>query len=102
LPGMVMGTLVGISGQGVYGDVERWVRRRRDSPQLTEPMWKRVMRSKWSPMKLMSDDEYAEHISKQLLKREADIALLDDQIKKLKESQSSTDSRPQDPKRKGA
>jgi len=92
LPGMVMGSLVGIAGQGVYGDVSRWVQHRRDAPQLTAPMWKRALSSKWSPMKLLTDEEYAEHINRQLLKREVDIALLDEQIKKLKESQSSTEA----------
>jgi len=91
LPGMVMGSLVGITGQGVYGDVERWLRRRRENPQPMEPLWKRALSSKWSPMKLLSDEEYAEHIGKQLLKREAEIALVDEQIKKLRETQISTD-----------
>jgi hypothetical protein len=91
LPGMVMGSLVGIAGQGVYGDVDRWLRRRRESTQPTEPLWKRALSSKWSPMKLLSDEEYAEHIGRQLLKREAEIALIDEQIKKLRETESSTD-----------
>jgi hypothetical protein len=98
---MVMGSLVGIAGQGVYGDVNRWVQHRREAPQSTQPLWKRALSSKWSPMKLLTDEEYAEHINRQLLKREADIALLDEQIKQLKESQGCTDASSQPgPKRK--
>jgi hypothetical protein len=99
---MVMGSLVGIAGQGVYGDLNRWVQHRRDAPQLAVPIWKRALSSKWSPMKLLTDEEYAEHINRQLLKKEADIALLDEHIKKLKESQGSPEaSSPQDPEQKG-
>jgi BMFP domain-containing protein YqiC len=100
LPGMVIGSLVGIAGQGVYGDVTRWVQHRRDSPKPAQPMWKRVLSHKWSPMKLLTDEEYAEHMNRKLLKTEADIALLDDRIQELEDSQSSGDSSPSETKRK--
>ena len=92
MPGMVVGSLVGIAGQGVYGDVDRWVRQRRNSPKTTDPIWKRALSSKWSPMKRLSNEEYAQYINQQLLKTEANIALLDEQIKKLKEDQNATNS----------
>jgi hypothetical protein len=51
-------------------------------------------------MKLLTDEEYAEHMNRKLLKTEADIALLDDRIQELKDSQSSGDSSPSETKRK--
>lgn len=41
--------------------------------------------SKWSPLKKLSDAEYVDMMGEKILRVEADIALIDEHIEKLKE-----------------
>lgn len=53
--------------------------------------WQRVANSKYSPMKVLSDEDYEKVLKEKLVRVEAEIALIDDDIVTLK-SQA-----PQDP-----
>lgn len=41
-------------------------------------------RSKWSPLKKLTDEEYVDMMSEKILRVEADIALIDDRIAELR------------------
>ena len=46
--------------------------------------WRRIANSKYSPMKILSNEEYEKILQKKLLRVEAEIAVIDDDIEKLK------------------
>ena len=52
-------------------------------------VWRRVANSKYSPMKVLSDEEYEKILQDKLLRVEAEIAVIDDDINKLKAAGSS-------------
>ncbi|KPM35706.1 hypothetical protein AK830_g10857 [Neonectria ditissima] len=93
IPAMVFWTAVGAGGQMFANRMatrEPKVKDENDS-------W---FRSKWSPLKKLTDDEYIDLMSEKILRVEADIALVDDRIAELREmekaeiraSQNSTSS----------
>jgi hypothetical protein len=43
--------------------------------------------SRWSPIKQLSDQDYENILEEKLLRVEADIALIDDRVKELRESE---------------
>lgn len=61
----------------------------------------RVAKSKWSPMSILSEEEYDKLIGEKVLAVEADIALIDDRIEALRKQQreleaSKSKSKPQE------
>ena len=46
--------------------------------------WNRVADMEWSPMKRLSDKEYGNMLKERLLRVEADIALVDEELEKLR------------------
>ena len=48
-----------------------------------KPFWQRVADSKYSPMKVLSDEEYEKVLREKLVRVEAEIALIDDDIGKM-------------------
>lgn len=46
--------------------------------------WDRVAEMKWSPMKTLTDEEYGNILREKLLRIDAEIALVDEQVEKLK------------------
>lgn len=50
-------------------------------------MWERVAQMKWSPMKTLSDDEYANILREKMLAMDAQIALVDEEVERLKEEE---------------
>ncbi|KAI0481649.1 hypothetical protein F4859DRAFT_512793 [Xylaria cf. heliscus] len=52
----------------------------------------RWLDSKWSPMQRLSDKDYMEKIEEKILRLDAEIAIIDDNIASLKSSQSSVTS----------
>lgn len=88
IPGAVMFTTFGYIGQHLYNQLDE--RHTQKVQQLgadgmeTGSLWKRVANSKWSPMKVLSDEEYEEILQEKLLRVQAEIAVLDDDIEKLK------------------
>lgn len=46
--------------------------------------WNKVADRKWSPMKRLSDEEYGNMLKERLLRVEADIALVDEELEKLR------------------
>ena len=46
--------------------------------------WERVADMKWSPMTAVSDEDYGDLLKEKLVRVEAEIALLDEEVERLK------------------
>jgi len=86
-----MGTLTGYLGQKGYNMIDEKHTETLASHTQTEPFWRRLADSKFSPVKVLSDKEYESMLMEKLLKVNAEIAVIDDDIFKLKEAQRFTD-----------
>jgi hypothetical protein len=86
-----MGTLTGYLGQKAFSALDK-----RHTESLTtsaaasseppqESFWKRAMRSKYSPVKHLSHAEYKKVLEDKLLRVDAEIAVLEDDIAQLRD-----------------
>ena len=57
------------------------------TPKPPSKFWSSEFWSKWSPIKQLSDQEYVDILEEKLIRVEADIALIDDRVKELRESE---------------
>ncbi|KAF4633351.1 hypothetical protein G7Y89_g4768 [Cudoniella acicularis] len=82
IPGTLMFALFGAAGQYMYNMADA-----RDSPSPVpqdsrgKNLW---MNSKWSPMKVLTDVEYEDMLREKLLRVNAQIALIDENIEALR------------------
>ncbi|KAI1638894.1 hypothetical protein F4809DRAFT_224038 [Biscogniauxia mediterranea] len=76
LPGMIVFSALSSTGSFLF---QKWKTR---EPKLA-PGW---IDSRWSPMKRLSDKEYEEKLSEKLLRLDAEIAIIDENIESLKAS----------------
>lgn len=56
-----------------------------------------IFSSKWSPLKKLSDQEYEKLLEEKILKLDAEIAIINENIAALKDSDQSSDETPQKP-----
>ncbi|KAL2049512.1 hypothetical protein ABVK25_010199 [Lepraria finkii] len=90
LPGTVMFALFGFVGQTVYNKLDARhiehvaVEMESTKKEETTVFWKKVAEMKWMPMKALSDEEYGDLLRERLLKIEADIALVDEEVERLR------------------
>jgi hypothetical protein len=89
IPGTIMGTLLGFTGQSIYNVMDARHTKSVISGTAKESWWHRAMNSSWSPVKRLSDEDYAKMLEEKLLRVEVDIAIIDDEIAKFKEEQQS-------------
>ncbi|KAI5457787.1 hypothetical protein BGZ63DRAFT_416879 [Mariannaea sp. PMI_226] len=82
LPGIVCWTVFGAGGQMIANRLATRQPKMRDD----NDSW---FRSKWSPLKKLTDDEYVDMMSEKILRVEADIALIDDRIAELRAAEKS-------------
>jgi hypothetical protein len=89
IPGTIMFSLFGWAGQHGYNYLDA-----RNSSELyqqaalkakgedkpKETLLYRIAKSKWSPMSVLSDEEYENMMQEKLLRVEAEIAVIDDKI----------------------
>lgn len=98
LPGAAMFAVFGATGQLVYNMVEH--RRAVRTPSEGADRSNSWLNSRWSPVKVLSDEEYASMLQEKLLHIRAEIALVDDNLNSLKhpkdeqENSSSTSGAP--------
>ena len=88
IPGTIMFTIFGYIGQSLYNTIDER-NTRKSQQEATEgneagSLWRRIANSKWSPMKVLTDEEYEKILQEKLLRVRAEIAVLDDDIEKLK------------------
>lgn len=89
-----MFSLFGFAGQHIYNALDarhssHLSRPPSSAPELDQvndqPLWKRILNSKYSPMKVLSDEQYEELLKEKLVRVDAEIAVVDEQIQKVRE-----------------
>jgi hypothetical protein len=97
-----MFTLFGWTGQQSYNYLDkRNSQELREQAQLkAEPDYKpkdtlvqRFAKSKWSPMSVLTDEQYEEMLQEKLLKVEAEIAIIDERIEGAKRQAIEAEAR---------
>ncbi|KAF4470886.1 hypothetical protein FALBO_2207 [Fusarium albosuccineum] len=78
LPAMFVWTVLGAGGQMIANRIVNHKPKVKDE----NDSW---FRSRWSPLKKLTDEEYTEMMSEKILRIDADIALIDDRIAELRE-----------------
>lgn len=90
LPGFVVFGAVGYVGQRIYDAVDERkteeMRLEEGGKKKSEESW---ISSKWVPWKKLTDDEYEGMLKERLLKVDAEIAILDDNLQALREQQNN-------------
>jgi chromosome condensin MukBEF MukE localization factor len=88
-----MFSLIGWAGQHGYnyldarnsGQLQELAElRARGEDKPRETLMHKIAKSKWSPMQVLSDEDYEKMMQEKLLRVEADIAMVDDKIEALK------------------
>lgn len=94
VPGTIMFTLFGYGGQHVYeyldGRNTEIVRKEVDMKEQGkehENWMQRMAKKKWSPMSVLTDEEYERMLSEKVLSVEAEIALIDEKIEEFRKMQ---------------
>lgn len=80
-----MFALLGAGGQAVYNTADA---RHTEVNTVAQPEKKTWMDSRWSPMTRLSDEDYGKMLREKLLRIDADIALVDEHISRLKEEEA--------------
>lgn len=104
VPGTLMFSLFGWAGQHGYnyldarnsGELERQAELRakgQDKPK--ESLMHRFAKSKWSPMSVLTDEDYEKMMQEKILRVEADIAIIDDKIKALRKQEMEMEAQRQ-------
>jgi hypothetical protein len=84
----VVFSLLGAGGQTIANWRDVKVSKAADAaPKPPSKFWSSEFWSRWSPIKQLSDQEYVDILEEKLLRVEADIALIDDRVKELRESE---------------
>ena len=93
-----MFTLFGYAGQIVYNKLdtthsEHVAVEMHNGKEEKKGLWNKVADMKWSPMKKLSDEEYGNLLKERLLRIEADIALVDEELEKVRSEEKATNTR---------
>ena len=86
IPGMLMFTIFGAAGQIIHN---RFTGLKTTDTSSMKDFWKRMSEKNWSPVKMMSNEEYTDVLREKMLKLDVEIAVLDDNIAALKVRQNS-------------
>jgi hypothetical protein len=93
IPGTIMFTLFGWAGQHGYNYLdarnsselrEQAELRAKGEEKPKENFMHKIAKSKWSPMQILTDDDYENMMQEKLLRVEAQIAVIDDKIDAFK------------------
>ncbi|KAK3213743.1 hypothetical protein GRF29_28g857528 [Pseudopithomyces chartarum] len=98
IPGTIMFGLFGWSGQHIYEWLDARnsgrVQERSESGEKGKTSWlQRVGKSKWSPMRALTEEEYEDMMKERILKVDVEIALIKDKIEALKQEKESEEIR---------
>jgi hypothetical protein len=86
-----MGSLFGVTGQAGYDQVVSWRQKRMATEAKPSSLkLKDVLDSKWSPVKLLSSEDYKKILSEKLLAVDAEIALIDEEMASLRANKLDT------------
>lgn len=93
-----------MSGLGFFGQSAYNILDKRNNAQVLaekpqDGLWLRFMKSKWSPMSVLSDDEYEKLLREKMLRLDAEIALIDERIEKMRGESTSDGTQASDPEK---
>lgn len=105
LPGAIMFALFGLAGQSIYNHLDdahtQSVLLTRNQPPPSSSFWTRLAASKYVPVKVLSDAEYESMLRERLLAVEAEIALVDEKIERLRVQGVQSEERKDGEERRG-
>lgn len=81
MPGAIVFALFGAAGQAIYNSMDAKRTEEALNPSEKKKSW---LDSKWSPVKVLTDAEYAHMMDEKLLRVNAEIALLEESIERLR------------------
>ncbi|KAF2225890.1 hypothetical protein BDZ85DRAFT_192682, partial [Elsinoe ampelina] len=84
LPGAIMFSIFGASGQGLYNLLDATNSRTLDEGSEKQGMMEWIAKQKWSPFSILTDAEYENILKEKILKLDVEIALIDDRIGALR------------------
>lgn len=93
VPGMICFSLFGCLGQ-VAANAVNW-------KPSTQPATEGFLKSKWSPVTFLTDEEYEKILEEKLLRVEVEIAIVNDNIKELREAEEQARKQPETGEPKG-
>lgn len=82
-----MFSLFGVLGQSLYDALDK--REAPSIPDSTQSTWLRIANSRFSPMKVLSDEQYKKLLLEKLVRVKAEIALVDEEIEKMKQNEEN-------------
>lgn len=97
LPGTVVFALSGLAGQSIYNRLDSQhsysilpsTNAAHPPSESPSSFWRTLLSKRYSPMKVLSDAEYETMLRERLLRVEVEIALVDEKIRRLRQSESS-------------
>jgi hypothetical protein len=94
LPGAFVFGVLGFTGEKVRPKVEAWVEdyqnsSARDGSEGQGGVLKWLGERKWTPFRMLNDDEYAGRLSEKLLKIDAEILLIEEEVQRLRSEDSA-------------
>jgi hypothetical protein len=84
IPGTLVGTVTGYLGQNAYNYFDEQHTSSVIDPKPREPLLKRILRSKYMPVKVLNDEEYEVMLREKLFKVQAEIMILEEDIERLR------------------
>lgn len=84
VPAAVVWSAVGFGGQSIANSLSEHSSDSKTGAVPKSSMMERVLSSRWSPMKKLSDEEYRMILKEKLARIDADIALIDESISHLR------------------
>lgn len=89
IPGAIVWGLLGLGGQYAYNTADARHTQEVNGPTQEQDtnsgFWDKALRSQWSPVKRLTDQEYEKMLNEKLLAVDAEIALADEEMVKLEE-----------------
>lgn len=93
-----MFSLFGYGGQTLYNHLDAQHSVQVATPEADQSNWlKRVAGSKWSPMTVLTDEDYENMLKEKILKLDVEIAMVDDRIADLRVKEASQLAQPAQP-----
>lgn len=93
-----MFSIFGASAQGVLSALTEGSPPQSSPVVDRPPLWQRMLRSKWSPVTVLSDEEYLNLLEEKLLKLDAEVAVIDDELNALRSASAGPDTKQGDVK----
>jgi len=84
IPGTLVGTVTGYLGQNAYNYFDEQHTSSVTDPEPRKPLLKRILQSKYMPVKVLNDEEYEAMLREKMFKVKAEIAILDEDIERLR------------------